>query len=421
MEYGLIGARLGHSFSAQIHKALAPHSEYELCELPEEDDARRFLAQREFCAVNVTIPYKQLALAACDEVDEKAAAIGAVNTVVNRGGRLFGCNTDYAGFLYMARRAGAEFRGKNVLVLGTGGTSKTVHAAAADEGAACVLHASRTGRGGALTYEEAAARAAQFDIIVNTTPAGMYPDEDACAADPREYPNVRAVLDVVYNPMRTELLQRAQEAGARVADGLPMLVAQAFYAREHFEGRALDAQRIEQVLRALRADRANLVLVGMPSCGKSGVGKACAQALHKRFVDADAEIERRAGRPIREILRPGEEDAFRDLESEVLADLAKGSGQVIATGGGSVLRAQNVRRLRRGGPVIFLDRPLALLRPGGGRPLTQTREALERQWRERRPLYEAACHARVENAGSMEQTVSAVGKAFYEVLDREWA
>ena len=288
MEYGLIGARLGHSFSAQIHKALAPHSEYELCELPEEDDARRFFAQREFCAVNVTIPYKQLALAACDEVDEKAAAIGAVNTVVNRGGRLLGCNTDYAGFLYMARRAGTEFRGKNVLVLGTGGTSKTVRAAAADEGAACVLHASRTGRGGALTYEEAAARAAQFDIIVNTTPAGMYPDEDACAADPREYPNVRAVLDVVYNPMRTELLQRAQEAGARVADGLPMLVAQAFYAREHFEGRALDAQRIEQVLRALRADRANLVLVGMPSCGKSGVGKACAQALHKRFVDADS-------------------------------------------------------------------------------------------------------------------------------------
>lgn len=421
MEYGLIGGRLEHSFSQPIHEQLCPGIDYRLCPLPEERQAREFLEAGEFSGINVTIPYKQVAMEYCSHLDAAAQAIGAVNTVVRRGGELYGYNTDYAGFLYMARRAGVEFRGKNVLILGTGATSLTVHAAVTHEGAAHVHHASRSGAHGALTYRQAAQQGGGVDVIVNTTPAGMYPDVDRSAVELQDYPSLCAVLDVVYNPMRTELLQQAAQRGVAHSDGLPMLVAQAFYAQEHFQGRKLDETLLERVLRAIRADRANLVLVGMPSSGKSSVGRACARLLGKQFVDVDREIERQAGRPIRDILQPGNEEPFRELESQVTARIARECGQVIATGGGAVLRPENVRRLRRNGVVLFLDRPLELLKAGGGRPLSQTRQALEEQYRARLPLYQAACHARVENSGVFDRAAEKAREAFYEVLDSEWA
>lgn len=419
MDCGLIGAKLGHSFSPLIHGWLADY-DYQLVELPGEADVRAFFARRDFKGVNVTIPYKRLALALCDEVDPAAAAIGAVNTVVNRGGRLVGYNTDYDGFAYTARRRGISFQNKTVLVLGTGGTSGTVAAVARDAGAKAVLFASRTGRNGALTYRQAAARA-DVDLIVNASPAGMYPDTGVCPVDLDCYPRLAGVLDVIYNPLHTVLLQRAQALGVPCSGGLPMLAAQAKYAAERFTQSPIPNARIEDIVHRVMADRANLVLVGMPSCGKSSLGKACAKALGKRYVDLDAELEQRAGRPIKDILRPGGEQAFRDLESRVTADFARECGQVLATGGGVVLRQQNVAALRQNGVVVFVDRPLADLVPGGDRPLSQTREALAAQYAARLPLYMAAGHARVENQGEFCAVARAIEEAFYEVLRSERA
>ena len=419
MEYGLIGQKLGHSFSKPIHEALGGYS-YQLTPLPDEDSARAFFAARDFRAVNVTIPYKQLALACCDEVDPRAAAIGAVNTVVNRDGRLLGYNTDYAGFLYMLRRAGISLRGRTVLLLGTGGTSRTVAAVARDEGAKEVLFASRSGKNGALTYDRAMERR-DVEVVINVSPAGMYPNNGECLVDLSVFPGLCAVADVVYNPFHTALLQQAEALGVRSAGGLPMLVAQAKYAAEYFMNKKLPDEEIEPICRNLRAAQANLVLIGMPSCGKSSLGKACAKLLGKRFVDLDEEIERQEGRPISQILSPGNETYFRDVESRVTAQFAKESGQVLSTGGGVVLRPQNVAALRQNGAVVYIDRPLEALQPGGVRPLSQSREALAAQYAARAPLYERACHAKVNNDAPFYTVADRVKERFYEILDCERA
>lgn len=415
MEYGLIGQKLGHSFSKPIHEALGGYA-YDLVPLPDEDAARAFFASRDFRAVNVTIPYKQLALAACDEVDEKAAAIGAVNTVINRSGRLYGCNTDYAGFAYMTKRAGIAFQNRTVLLLGTGGTSRTVTAVARDQGAKEVLLASRSGKNGALSYEDAMKRK-DVEVVVNVSPAGMYPNNGECLLDLTAFPRLEAVADVVYNPFHTALLQQAEALGVRCVNGLSMLVAQAKYAAEYFTDKKIPDGEIESIYRDLRVKQANLVLIGMPSCGKTSLGKACAKLLGKRFVDMDDVLVERIGGPISSILSPGNETPFRNLESAVAAELGKENGQVIATGGGAVLRAQNVRALRQNGVVVYIDRPLGQLAVGGARPLSQSAEALAAMHAARAPLYAAACDARVENDGPFESVAEAIKERFYEILD----
>ena len=264
MEYGLIGKTLGHSFSKPIHEALGGYP-YELKELPCEAAARAFFAARSFRAVNVPIPYQALALEACDEVSEEARAIGAVNTVVNRGGRLFGYNTDFDGFRLLVRRRGVSLAGKTVLILGTGATQRTVRAVCAAEGAAQVLCASRSEKSGALRYEQAAARQ-DVNVIVNASPAGMYPDNGTCLVDlaaPGAFPALEAVFDVVYNPLRTRLVQMAGARGVPCAGGLLMLVAQAKYAAELFLGAPIEERRILEIYRDLLAEKAGLALVGI--------------------------------------------------------------------------------------------------------------------------------------------------------------
>lgn len=418
MEYGLIGGALGHSYSKLIHEKLADYT-YELHPLPTEAEARRFLEERAFRAINVTIPYKQLVMEYCGEIDPAARAIGAVNTVVNDGGVLRGWNTDYAGFLYMADRAGADFQGKTVLVLGTGGTQRTVCAAAKDRGAARVLTVSRRKTPDTLTYDEAARTDAH--IVVNTTPAGMYPHNGECLLNLSGFEHLEAVLDVVYNPFETRLLFEARRLGVRTGGGLPMLVAQAKYAAEYFTGRAIGDAVIPDIASDIFADRANLVLVGMPSSGKSSVGKGCAKLLGKRFVDLDEEIERRSGRRIPDIFAEDGEAAFRALERAVCADVTKESGLVVATGGGAVLDGENVRCMRQNGVVVWLKRPLEALDVGGYRPLSKSTEALREMEARRTPLYSAAAHAVVENTGTFEQTVESVKEAFYEISRRQWA
>lgn len=419
MEYGLIGGRLGHSYSKPIHEALAGY-DYQLRPLPTPEQAHAFLRARDFKAINVTIPYKELVIPYCDALDDAARAIGSVNTIVNNNGRLEGHNTDFAGFTWILRKNRISLKDKVVMLLGTGGTQKTALAVARAEGAAEVVLVSRRASKKALSYEEAAWRA-DVQILVNASPVGMYPENGACLVGLDCFPRLEAVLDVIYNPFRTELLLRAEARGLPAVNGMGMLVAQAKYAAEYFTGQAIPDTEIERIDGMLQARLSNLVLIGMPGCGKTSIGRRCAALLGKRFVDMDDVLVERIGGPIGSILSPGNETPFRDLESAVAADLGKENGQVIATGGGAVLRAENVRALRQNGVLVYLDRPLASLAVGGGRPLSQSAEALAELYTARAPLYEAACDARVKNIGTPDEAARAVKEKFDEIFSSERA
>ena len=415
MEYGLIGSKLGHSYSKIIHEMLCGYR-YDLCPLPTEEEARAFLTRRAFKAINVTIPYKRLVMGFCSYIDPRAKAIGAVNTVVNRNGLLYGYNTDYLGFAYLADAHGVEFAGRTVLILGTGGTHNTTSAVAKDKGAARVLTVSRhpDPEKGELSYAEAVHSGA--DIVINTTPAGMYPNVGVCHLDVAAMPGLEAVLDVVYNPDKTELILRAEEAGVPVAvGGLEMLVAQAVYAAEYFLDRKFDdaPAEIRAITAQLRKEQLNVALIGMPSCGKTTIGRALADRLGKRFVDLDEEIVRAAGRSIPDLFAAEGEDGFRAREAEQTARFAREGRQVLSCGGGVVKRPENLRALRQNGVVLFIDRPLAALTVGGGRPLSTSAEALKTMEVQRRPLYLAAADAVIPN----ETTVADAVAAALEALD----
>ena len=418
MEYGLIGGKLGHSYSKIIHEMLCGYR-YELCPLPTEAEARAFLEKRAFKAINVTIPYKRLVMEYCSYLDPRAKAIGAVNTVVNKNGLLYGYNTDYLGFAHLCAAHGVDFAGRTVLILGTGGTHNTTRAVALNQGAARVLTVSRTPdkAKGELSYPEAVSSGAQ--IVVNTTPAGMYPNVGVCSLDVAAMPGLEAVVDVVYNPDKTELVLRAEEAGVPVAvGGLEMLVAQAVYAAEYFLDRKFgDAPaRIRRITAALRKEQLNVVLVGMPSCGKSTLGRLLAKRLGRTFVDLDEEIVKADGRSIPDIFAAEGEEGFRRRESEQTARFSKEGRQVISCGGGILKKPENLRLLRQNGVVLFLDRPLEKLTVGGGRPLSSSPEALRQMEKERRPLYLAAADAVVLNRTTVAQAVDAALEALDEIF-----
>lgn len=418
MEYGLIGAKLGHSYSKIIHEAVCGYS-YELHPLPTEEEAHAFMQAKAFKAINVTIPYKKLVIPYCDEVEPRAAAIGAVNTVVNRDGKLYGYNTDYTGFAYLARCHGVKFAGAVVLVLGTGGTHNTVTAVCRDAGAKQVLTASRTGKDGALTYEEAQQHP-EINIIINTTPAGMYPNVGVCNLDVAAMPGLEAVVDVVYNPDKTEIILRAEEAGVPVAvGGLEMLVAQAVYAAEYFLSRKFEDApgEIRRITAALRRDLLNIALIGMPSSGKTTLGKMLAKQLGRTFVDLDEEIVKTAGCSIPDIFAAEGEDGFRARETAETRRFGKEGRQLLSCGGGAVKRPENLRALHQNGVVLFIDRPVEALAVGGSRPLSSSMEALRTMEAQRRPLYRAAADAVVPNTGTLEDALRAAMEALDEIFD----
>ena len=397
MEYGLIGEKLGHSFSKIIHESLADYT-YELCPLPPEQ-LKGFMTDRAFRAINVTIPYKRAVLPFLDEIDEAAKEIGAVNTVVNRDGKLWGYNTDYLGFLYGARSHNVDFAGKEVLLLGNGGAAQAVKAAARTLGAETVYVASRTPDEDdetSLAYEDLAEHF-DIDIIVNCTPVGMFPDVDKQVISLRHFSACQAVFDLIYNPLKTRLLKEAEEMGITAVNGLPMLVAQAKYASELFTGKEIPDSRIDEILLDLTMRQSNIVLIGMPSCGKTLTGMALQNYMDKKFVDTDAEIVKETGMEIREIFKKHGEEYFRKLESEVIAELSKGSGQIIATGGGAVKDPQNMLRLKQNGVVVFIDRELKNLISTKDRPLSSSREAVAELYRQRYPLYLSYGDFRIEN------------------------
>ena len=405
--YGLLGRRLGHSWSVPIHKALGCEG-YRLIEL-EPEDLGDFLSREEIGGLNVTIPYKRDVMQYCDEIDPAAEIIGSVNTLVRRDGRLTGYNTDIDGFLYTLRRAGISLKGKKVLILGSGGASLTARAAAKTEGARQVVVVSRAGED---NYENLPDRHGDAEVLINTTPVGMWPKLEGSPVDLRLLPKLTDVADVIYNPGRTNLLLQAEELGLRRAGGLPMLVQQAKRAEELFFDRAIPDAETKKITAQLRREMTNIVLVGMPGSGKTTVGQELARLSGKPFVDLDGEIVKKAGRPIPEIFAQEGEGAFRKIENEVLAEVCAKSGQVIATGGGAVLWSENRSAMRRTGRVYRLRRRLEDL-PTEGRPLSQAGR-LEEMERLRDPLYAAAADREIWSVNSPAEAAGEIWRDFYE-------
>lgn len=409
MEYGLIGAKLGHSYSVPIHAQLGDY-DYRLYERTEAAFVD-LLKRRDFRGLNVTIPYKRLAYELCDALSDTAREVGSVNTLIVRpDGSLYGHNTDIGGFVAMARRAGVDIARKKAVILGSGGTSLTAQTACKRLGAREIVVVSRKGP---VDYEALYRDHADAQVLVNTTPVGMYPNNGQSAADLSRLPALTGVLDVIYNPDKTALLLDAEARGIPCSGGLYMLVGQAREAAELFTGKSIPESETERIYGLLRGEALNLILTGMPGCGKSSIGRALARRMNRPFVDCDTEIERRAGKSIPEIFAQEGEAAFRALEQAVMADVCREKGQIVATGGGAVLREANVRAMRQNGVVLHITRRLDALSMDG-RPLSKSREALEEMWRARGPIYRAAADATVDNDGALKDAVIQAEEVYHE-------
>lgn len=422
-KYGLIGKTLVHSYSKEIHEALGRY-QYQLFSLA-EDEMPDFINARDFRGLNVTIPYKKDVIPLCDEVTDLARGIGAVNTLFwkNASGAgaserisqknkiLVGHNTDYEGFLYAASRAGIDFEGKGVLILGTGGTSLMARRAAADQNAAKIYIASRhpetdppsgseiqdAGILSTVSYDQLPEIADSIDVIVNTTPVGTFPNNMQQVIRLKDFPGCQAVIDVIYNPFKTALLLEAEKLGLKYTNGLPMLVAQATAAAGYFLGTPGAFQKENQrIIKSMKQRMGNIVLIGMPGTGKSLIGKFLAELTGKTLQDTDAKIEEEAKMTIPEIFEKEGEAGFRDRESAICKKLGKERNLIIATGGGAILRPENVDALRQNGTLVHITRSIDKL-PTRGRPLSQNIETLKKMEAQRMPLYKAAADITFRN------------------------
>ncbi len=401
LKCGLLGEKLGHSYSPQIHRMLGDYA-YALYEQPPENVAD-FLQNGDFDGMNVTIPYKKTVIPCCAALSDAAARIGSVNTIVRRtDGSLMGHNTDYAGFVWMVKRSGIRIAGAKVLVLGNGGVARTVCTVLADMNAGEIVVISRRGEN---NYNNLHLHR-DADVIVNTTPVGMYPHNGEAAVDLRAFPACRGVLELIYNPARTQLMLDAEQLGIPCEGGLSMLVAQAVEASSWFQGKPIPDSEVERVLTAMERQMENIVLVGMPGCGKTTVGTLLAERTGRTFVDADEELVKKAGKSIPEIFAGEGEDGFRRRETAVLAELGKRAGLVIATGGGCVTRPENYPLLHQNGRIVWLQRDLDAL-PTDGRPLSQKGKLAE-MYQRRKPLYEAFADAVAVQDGTPVETVEKI-------------
>lgn len=408
MEYGLIGNPLGHSISPAIHACFHNGIDYQLHPVETEEALKQFLEERNFKAVNVTIPWKQKVIPYLDELDPAARAIGAVNCIVNDHGRLTGHNTDVSGFRQMMERNHVSLSGKTA-VLGTGGASHAVCQAVVDLGGSVVLvsrHPREGSRFSMISYPEL--MASSFDVLINTTPVGMSPDCDAAPVEIGKLSSVHTVADIIANPLRTKLQFEAQLAGKKAYGGLEMLVRQAARAQELFFGTAVDEKAVMSCLWQMKMMQSNVVLIGMPSSGKTVVGRMLAQQLGWDFVEMDAELVKRFGTSIRNVFETKGETWFRDQETKLIEDLRSKKRTVISTGGGVIKRVENMRMLAENGVVIWLDRSPMLLHGTSERPLSPDDDAIRRLYEERLPLYRLYSDRCVENNRQLNETVHAI-------------
>jgi len=420
MQYGLIGEHLPHSFSKEIHEKIADYT-YDLCELkPSEVEA--FMKAADFKAINVTIPYKQTVIPYLHEIDPAACEIGAVNTVVNRNGKLFGYNTDFYGLLGLIKRQRDNLEGLKVLILGAGGTSRTARAVAKHLGAASITVADIVPADGVILYDEVYEHHTDAQFMINTTPCGMFPNQDGtdkmppAAIDISRFPSLVGVIDVVYNPIRTNLVLDAADRGLPAEGGLYMLTEQAVKASEIFRDTAIDSSVTEKIFSELKHSKENIVLTGMPGSGKTTVGNALAKKLGREFIDTDVKIVEKAGKSITEIFAEIGEDGFRDLETEVIREVtASVTGAVVATGGGVILRDVNIRMLKRNGVIFFLNRDLSAIIPTSDRPLSSNEEALKRRFKERYSRYLSTCNFEIVTDEVLSHTVDIVTTKFFNI------
>ena len=402
-KFGLLGRKLGHSWSPQIHSMLADY-EYKLYEV-EPEDLDGFLRTTDLAGMNVTIPYKKDVVPYCVSLSHAAERIGSVNTLVRTPEGWHGDNTDYAGFRHIVKSSGVDIAGRKTLVFGTGGASLSVIAALEDMGAGPIVNVSRTGENNYGNLD----RHRDAEVLVNTTPLGMFPDTGSAPVSAADFPACRAVFDVVYNPQRTAFLMEAERLGIPCAGGLGMLVAQAKASAEQFAGHPIPDGKVDEIMSTLSRQMSNIVLIGMPGCGKSTVGRALSRALGRPLLDADRQIERESKMPIPVIFDHEGEAGFRKRETEVLAELGKGSGAVLATGGGCVTRPENYPLLHQNGYIVWLKRDLSKL-PSDGRPLSQKNSA-QTLYEQRKDKYAAFADLVVDNDGPLDHTISQILEA----------
>ena len=413
--YGLLGEKLPHSFSKEIHEKIGKY-DFELIEVAKEDFAD-FVSKREFTAINVTIPYKRDIIPYLYYMSDRAKSIGAVNVALNKEGKLYGYNTDFVGLRNLILRAGFDLKNAVVLILGSGGTSMTARAVSSDLGAKAIKFVECEAHGEVISYADAARDYADADFIINTSPCGMYPDSDATPWDTVDisfanFPKLKGFVDVIYNPLRTTLAVKAGLAGIPSVNGLYMLVAQAVAAAEIFTGEKIDDSVTEGIYKELFLQKQNIVLTGMPGSGKSTIGMLAAEKLGRKFIDTDEEFTKVYGAPA-DYIKANGEAAFRDAESEIIRRICEHTtGAVISTGGGAVLREQNIVRLRRNGRIYFIDRDIDLIVPTDDRPLSSDREMLKKRYEERYGIYTGTCDVHITNDKEAEDAALKVTEDF---------
>ena len=412
MKYGLIGEKLGHSFSKEVHSMLSDY-EYEICEIP-KDGLDAFMREASFKAINVTIPYKESVIPYLSYISDEAKKIGSVNTIVNRGGKLYGYNTDFFGMVSLINKMRLSIKGKKTVILGTGGTSKTAFAVVESLGAEPIITVSRTKKDGAIGYEELMKDHLDAEIIINTTPVGMYPDNFSSPVDISPFTKLEGVIDAIYNPLRTSLVIDALERGIKAEGGLYMLVAQAVYASEIFLDTKYPTEKLDKIYKKIKRKKENIVLIGMPASGKSTVATLLSKDLSRTVLDTDRMIEKSRQKSISDIFESDGEKAFRDYETYEIANASLQNNTIIATGGGAILRSENVKMLKQNGVLFFIDRPYEKLVPTSDRPLASDLDAIKKRYEERYDVYLKTADARIDADDQPVNVAKKITGVFYK-------
>ena len=409
--FGLLGEKLGHSFSKEIHESINDYK-YNLIEVS-KDNFNSFMENKNFKAINVTIPYKQQVIPYLSYIDPKAKQIGAVNTIVNKDNLLYGYNTDYLGLRKLIEKNNIDFNNKKVLILGTGGTSKTAFILSKDLGCSQVYNVSRTKKENVITYEEAMTIYNDANIIINTTPCGMYPNDDLII-ELDNFKNLEAVVDVIYNPINTNLIRTAKKRNIKAVSGLYMLVAQAVYASYIFINKDVNEDKIDEIFTKIKSQKLNICLIGMPSCGKTTISSELGEILNKKVIDTDVLIEQHLNMPISSFLNKDTENEFRNIETNIIDEISKQNNLIISTGGGVIKRKENIDYLRRNSIIIFIDRDLELLQATSSRPLSSNKTDLEKLYNERYDKYVSSSDYVIKNNNQLKNTIDKIIEVYNE-------